>query len=249
MGRALAWSGTITIPGLKSAYTPYENSTANSYAFSATVSNVSPSGATIRGTAKDGSDVAISPKHVLNYGSGTYGYNTICGLVRPSSGRVCVFGEEIGIGDRIPQDIGVIIEQPGFLPHYSGFYNLKLLASIRRIITENEVKAAMRLVGLVPESRKPVRSYSQGMRQRLGIAQAIMEHPRLLVLDEPTNGLDTEGVALFRRLIQNLRARRGTTILITSHYADDIVTLCDSVYHMEHGRLESLASSSTLSIS
>jgi ABC-type multidrug transport system, ATPase component len=117
--------------------------------------------------------------------------------------------------------------------------NLKLLASLRNRIDEDDIREAIRLVGLDPENKKPVRTYSLGMRQRLGLAQAIMEKPRLLLLDEPSNGLDQEGVRDLHILLRNLRSK-GVTILLTSHSREEIETLCDAVYYMERGRLEAL---------
>lgn len=163
----------------------------------------------------------------------------LCGLVRPSEGEVWVLGREIGRAGAFPDEVGAVIETPGFLPQYSGLKNLKLLASLRNRIDEDDIKEAIRLVGLDPENKKPVRTYSLGMRQRLGLAQAIMEKPRLLLLDEPSNGLDQEGVRDLRILLQNLRSK-GVTILLTSHSREEIETLCDAVYYMERGRLEAL---------
>jgi len=163
----------------------------------------------------------------------------LCGLVRPSEGEVWVLGCEIGRAGAFPDEVGAVIETPGFLPQYSGLKNLKLLASLRNRIDEDDIREAIRLVGLDPENKKPVRTYSLGMRQRLGLAQAIMEKPRLLLLDEPSNGLDQEGVRDLHILLRNLRSK-GVTILLTSHSREEIETLCDAVYYMERGRLEAL---------
>lgn len=163
----------------------------------------------------------------------------LCGLVRPSEGEVWVLGREISRPGAFPDEVGAVIETPGFLPQYSGLKNLKLLASLRNRIDEDDIREAIRLVGLDPENKKPVRTYSLGMRQRLGLAQAIMEKPRLLLLDEPSNGLDQEGVRDLHILLRNLRSK-GVTILLTSHSREEIETLCDAVYYMERGRLEAL---------
>lgn len=163
----------------------------------------------------------------------------LCGLVRPSEGEVWVLGCEISRRGAFPDEVGAVIETPGFLPQYSGLKNLKLLASLRNRIDEDDIKEAIRLVGLDPENKKPVRTYSLGMRQRLGLAQAIMEKPRLLLLDEPSNGLDQEGVRDLHILLRNLRSK-GVTILLTSHSREEIETLCDAVHYMERGRLEAL---------
>jgi len=163
----------------------------------------------------------------------------ICGLVLPNDGRVSVFGEEIGREAEFPQETGALIETPGFLRHYSGFRNLWLLAMIRAQITKEEIDGTIRLVGLDPHDRRPVRTYSTGMRQRLGIAQALMEKPRLLVLDEPTKGLDREGVRDVHRLLKGLQSE-GKTILLTSHSKEEIQNLCDAVFLIEKGHLDFL---------
>ena len=136
-----------------------------------------------------------------------------------------------------PQSMGVIIETPGFIPYYSGYKNLKLLAELRGKIGGGEIKNTMHRVGLDPELKRPVRKYSLGMRQRLGLAQAIMENPDLLILDEPMNGLDKEGVADMRQYLLELKSQ-GKTILIASHSAEDIDALCDTVYEMDKGKLQ-----------
>lgn len=160
----------------------------------------------------------------------------ICGLVRPSAGRVRVWGREIGRDVEFPPDTGALIETPGFLPQYSGFRNLWLLAMIRNAISPDEVRAAMRRVGLDPDDPRPVRAYSTGMRQRLGLAQAIMEKPRLLLLDEPTSNIDPEGMEEIHRLLLALN-REGTTLVITSHRLAEVERLCERVYEMDRGRL------------
>lgn len=161
----------------------------------------------------------------------------ISGLVRPSAGEVVVFGERIGQDTEFPWQTGILIERPGFLPHYSGMKNLKLLASIRNQITEEEIVSAIRLVGLNPDDTRLVKTYSTGMLQRLGIAQAMMEKPRLLLLDEPTNSLDRQGISDIHTLLENLRDE-GVTILLTSHSLEELKKLCDVVFWMEGGCLE-----------
>lgn len=160
----------------------------------------------------------------------------ICGLLTPTSGRVVVDGKRIGKDVDFPTDIGIIIETPCFVPHQSAFTNLKNLAAIRGRIQDGQIQEAIALVGLQPGDKKRVGKYSLGMRQRLGIAQAIMENPSLLVLDEPMNGLDKDGVEDMRGLFKRLR-EEGKTILLCSHNAEDIAVLCDEVYEMENGRV------------
>lgn len=158
----------------------------------------------------------------------------ICGLMRLDSGTIRIYGEEVK--PTKPQNMGMIIENPGFLGSMSGFKNLKLLASIKHIISDKKIKETMKLVGLDPDSKKHVRKYSLGMRHRLGIAQAIMEEPDILVLDEPMNGLDRQGVEEIRNLLLRLK-EKGNTILLSSHYAEDITILCDTVIELDGGTI------------
>ena len=172
---------------------------------------------------------------VGNNGSGkTVMFKCICGFLQPTEGYVLVDGKRIGRDVDFPEDIGLIIETPGFLPQLSGIRNLEILASLKRKISLRQAADAMRRVGLDPISPKPVGKYSLGMRQRLGIAQAIMEEPSLLILDEPMNGLDKHGVAEMRELFRSL-AVDGRTILLASHNAADIEALCDTVCEMDAG--------------
>lgn len=174
---------------------------------------------------------------VGNNGSGkTVLMKCICGFLRPDEGRIVVNGKVIGRDTDFPEDIGIIIETPGFLPGLTGIKNLKLLASLKGRIKEQEIREVIRRVGLDPDLKKPVGKYSLGMRQRLGIAQAIMENPSLLILDEPFNGLDKHGVEQMRTLIKGLSAE-GKTILLASHNQADIDELCDTVCEMDAGKM------------
>lgn len=171
-------------------------------------------------------------------GSGkTVLFKSICGFVPLDSGRILVRGKQIGKDLDMAQDIGMIIENPGFLPGYSALRNLKFLAMLKRKIGTEEICDAIRKVGLDPDSRKMVGKYSMGMRQRLGIAQAIMEDPDILILDEPFNGLDKQGVEEMRELLLEMKGK-GKTILLASHNSEDIRVLCDQVYEMDGGVLE-----------
>ena len=171
-------------------------------------------------------------------GSGkTVLFKCICGLMHPEEGVILVNGKRVGRDVDMPEDIGAIIEAPGFLPNYSGYKNLRFLANIRRKIGKEEILNVLKTVGLDPESRKHVGKYSLGMRQRLGIAQAIMEAPEILILDEPMNGLDNAGVQDIRALLLELKAQ-GKTILLASHNHEDIAALCDTVHEMDGGVLE-----------
>lgn len=160
----------------------------------------------------------------------------IAGLAGVDSGTIKVDGKIIGKDIEMPPRLGAIIEVPGFLPNYSGFRNLKFLADIRGRIGDEDIRRAMKRVGLDPRSKKWVSKYSLGMRQRLGIAQAIMEKPKLLILDEPMNGLDNQGVEETRALLSSLRDE-GKTLIIASHNPLDIEQLCDHVYEMDAGKL------------
>ncbi|MBQ4095958.1 MAG: ATP-binding cassette domain-containing protein [Oscillospiraceae bacterium] len=160
----------------------------------------------------------------------------ICGFIHTTEGSIIVDGKEIGKDCDFPKDVGIIIETPGFIPHYSGIRNLKLLAGLNKKVGTDKVKEAMQMVGLDPALKRSVKHYSLGMRQRLGLAQAIMEDPKLLILDEPFNGLDKEGVADMRKYLLKLKDM-GKTILIASHSAEDIDILCDTVCEMDKGRL------------
>ena len=153
----------------------------------------------------------------------------ICGFALPDAGEVFVGGERIEKG-KFPRDIGVILDSTGFLPGETGLDNLLLLASIRRKADRAQVEEAMRLVGLKPELEVPVGKYSQGMKQRLAIAQALMEKPSLLVLDEPLNAIDIKSVSYFRKLFRELNEKEGVTIILTSHYSQDIQELCRHTY-------------------
>lgn len=175
-------------------------------------------------------------------GSGkTVLFKCICGFMLLTSGEISVNGKIVGKEINIPENIGVIIETPGFLMNYSGYKNLGFLASISKKIKKDDIFKAMSIVGLDPKSKKHVGKYSLGMRQRLGIAQAIMEDPDILILDEPMNGLDNDGVQDMRKLFLKLK-EQGKTILLASHNKEDIEVLCDVVYSMDKGILKVLKS-------
>ena len=172
---------------------------------------------------------------VGNNGSGkTVLMKCICGFLLPTSGKIVVNDKQVGKDCDFPSDIGLIIETPGFLPTLTGRKNLSILASLRKKANADTIENTIRRVGLDPFMKKPVGKYSLGMRQRLGIAQAIMEDPSILILDEPFNGLDKNGVRDMRELIKELRAS-GKTILLASHNQVDIDELCDTVCEMDGG--------------
>lgn len=170
-------------------------------------------------------------------GSGkTVLFKCICGFLKIDEGEILVDGKRVGKDIEAPPDVGMIIENPGFLPGYSGYQNLNFLACIRNKIKKKDILAVIERVGLDPKSKKHVGKYSMGMRQRLGIAQAIMEDPSLLILDEPMNGLDNQGVQDIRELLLNLK-EEGKTIILASHNKEDISVLCDTVAEIDHGRI------------
>lgn len=184
-------------------------------------------------TVKTGEIVGIVGRN----GSGkTVLFKLICGFLTADEGRITVDGKVLGKDVEVPEEIGSIIETPGFLNGFSGYRNLKFLADIRGRIGKEKIYKAMELVGLDPRSRKKTGRYSLGMRQRLGIAQAVMEDQKLLILDEPMNGLDNQGVADMRELFLRLK-EQGKTLLIASHNREDIDILCDRVFEMDHGVL------------
>lgn len=166
---------------------------------------------------------------VGNNGSGkTVLMKCICGFMKCDKGAIWVNGSQVGKEVDFPDRLGVIIETPGFIPNLSGYKNLKILASLKGRIGKTEIRETLIKVGLSLDRKKPVAKYSLGMRQRLGIAQAIMEDPDVLVLDEPFNGLDRYGVVEIRELLKELK-NDGKSILLASHNAQDIEELCDHV--------------------
>ncbi|MCI8634471.1 MAG: ATP-binding cassette domain-containing protein [Eubacterium sp.] len=175
-----------------------------------------------------------------NNGSGkTVLMKCICGFLPVTAGRIRVGGKIIGVETDFPESIGVIIETPGFLNNLSGMRNLEILAGLRGRISKKEIRKAIEKAGLDPTLKKSVSKYSLGMRQRLGIAQAIMEDPKFLILDEPFNGLDKHGVSDIRALLLELK-KQGKTIILASHNSEDIRILCDRVFEMDGGRIQEL---------
>lgn len=158
----------------------------------------------------------------------------ISGLMPVTEGHISVFGENVGKNGAFPANIGVLIEQPGLLPQYSGMQNLRLIAGIRRVIGDRNIEMYMKELGLDPKDRRPVRKYSMGMKQKVGIIQAVMEQPKLLILDEPMNNLDQESMICVRKIIQRIRSE-GSTVILCSHNTEDIEGVCDHVYMMCDG--------------
>ena len=154
-------------------------------------------------------------------------------LYSPSYGEVLINGENIVPERKIPANLGALIEEPGFINYYSGFKNLQYLASIRGVVGNQEINDTLKIVGLYEQKDQKVKTYSLGMRKKLGIAQAIMENPSILLLDEPMNALDKSSVENMRTLFRKLSSEKGTTILIASHSEEDIRILCDKVYAID----------------
>lgn len=192
-------------------------------------------------------DINLSVKKGYIYGiigrngSGkTMLFRAISGLIKPTSGEIFIDSKKLHKDISFPESIGIIIEQPGFWEDYTGFENLRILASIKNIITEKEIKDTIKRVGLDPNDTRDYKKYSLGMKQRLAVAQAIMEKPDLIILDEPTNGLDDEGVSLVREILIGERDR-GATILIASHNREDIDILADKKYRMDLGSITKIS--------
>ena len=152
----------------------------------------------------------------------------ICGFVPLSSGQIMINGKTLKKDFDMPKDIGVIIETPGFLPSYNAYKNLKFLADIQGKISKQEIYDAISRVGLDPKSKKHVGKYSLGMRQRLGVAQAILHRPKLLILDEPTNGLDPVGIEELRELIRSF-PEKGITVILSSHILSEVQQTADHI--------------------
>lgn len=161
---------------------------------------------------------------------------TISGLIHPTSGEVWINNQVLHKDISVVPNLGIMLENTGLYTEFTGFWNLKLLAGIQKKITDEEIREAIRKVGLNPDDQRSIRKYSLGMRQRILLAQAIMEKPQYLLLDEPGNGLDEEGVELLRTIIRTER-EKGTLILLASHSKEDIRLLCDKVYRVKKGRV------------
>ena len=163
-------------------------------------------------------------------------FNLICGFLIPDRGQVCVRGQILGKGRDFPENMGVLINSPGFIGLNTGLQNLRYLAGIRGVAGDKEIRSAMQKVGLDPEDKTKVEHYSLGMKQKLGIAQAIMENQDILILDEPFNALDYKTCNDIKEIIRILQAE-GRTILMTSHNYDDLETLCTHIYAIDEGKL------------
>jgi len=170
-------------------------------------------------------------------GSGkTMLFRAICGLINVDEGEIIIDNKIIGKDISFPENLGILIEYPGFLPNLTGFKNLKYLADIKRIISKKDIEVAMEKVGLDPKDNRIYKKYSLGMKQRLGIAQAIMEDPDLIILDEPSNSLDLDGVKLINDIILELK-KQGKTILIANHDKEELESIADDILLIDRGKI------------
>ena len=163
-------------------------------------------------------------------------FKTICGFLKADSGTVVLNDQVIGKDIDFLPDLGVLIEKPGFIENYTQYDNLKYLAQIKNIINDEEIRTALEMVGLELDNNEKVKNFSLGMRQRLAIAQAIMEKQKILILDEPFNGLDKQGVAQIKQLLLELKSP-DRLILLTSHIAGDIEELSDVIFEFSAGKI------------
>lgn len=170
---------------------------------------------------------------------------SIAGLIKPTKGSVSIDGKTLWKDLTFPPSIGALIENPAFLGSYSGFQNLKMLASLKHEISDNEIRGAIKTVGLDPHDKRKYKKYSLGMKQRLGIAAAIMEHPDIVLLDEPTNALDEMGVESLRQTILDQK-KRGATVVVASHDKIFLESIADEIHYFENGKLISSAAKRTL---
>ena len=164
-------------------------------------------------------------------------FKIICGFTSPDDGEVFIRGLKIGENIDFPENVGVFINEPGYMSGFTGLKNLKFLASIKNTISDEQIKSFMKKVGLNPENDAKVKDYSLGMKQKLGIAQAIMENQDILILDEPFNALDYKTYGDIKNIIKDLK-NEGRTILLTSHNFEDIEQLCNKIYIINNGNLQ-----------
>ena len=184
-------------------------------------------------TLESGKVIGLKGKN----GSGkTMLMRAISGLILPTSGKVFINDKELGKQISFPPSIGLLIKNPSFIANYTGFKNLKILASIQNKISDEEIREAIRKVGLKPDDPRTFKKYSLGMKQRLGIAAAIMEKPDIVILDEPINALDEAGAGLIKGILDELKAN-GSLIIIACHDTEELNYLSDEVYEIYEGQL------------
>lgn len=161
----------------------------------------------------------------------------ICGLIKLTEGEIYIDGKPLDRNQAFPPSVGVLIENPGFINNYSGARNLKVLADIKGLIGMKEIEQTMALIGLDPYEKKKVKKYSLGMKQKLGIAAAIMEDPDMILLDEPTNALDQESIKNLRDILKEYK-KRGKLIILSSHDSEELEYLSDEIYIIEDGKIK-----------
>ena len=184
-------------------------------------------------TLESGKVIGLKGKN----GSGkTMLMRAISGLILPTSGKVYINDKELGRQISFPPSIGILIENPSFISNYTGFKNLKILASIQNRISDDEIRDAIRKVGLDPDDKRTFKKFSLGMKQRLGIAAAIMERPDIVILDEPINALDEAGAGLIKGLLDELKAN-GSLIIIACHDTEELNYLSDEIYEIYDGEI------------
>lgn len=184
-------------------------------------------------TLESGKVIGLKGKN----GSGkTMLMRAISGLILPTSGKVYINDKELGRQISFPPSIGILIENPSFISNYTGFKNLKILASIQNRISDDEIRDAIRKVGLDPDDKRTFKKYSLGMKQRLGIAAAIMERPDIVILDEPINALDEAGAGLIKGLLDELKAN-CSLIIIACHDTEELNYLSDEIYEIYDGEI------------
>lgn len=184
-------------------------------------------------TLESGKVIGLKGKN----GSGkTMLMRAISGLILPTSGKVYINDKELGRQISFPPSIGILIENPSFISNYTGFKNLKILASIQNRISDDEIRDTIRKVGLDPDDKRTFKKYSLGMKQRLGIAAAIMERPDIVILDEPINALDEAGAGLIKGLLDELKAN-GSLIIIACHDTEELNYLSDEIYEIYDGEI------------
>lgn len=160
----------------------------------------------------------------------------IIGLIHPTSGRISINGKFLGKDIEFPESIGFLLENPAFLDGYTGIENLRMLTKLNRNLTDTELNTILDKVELTDAGNKKYKKYSLGMKQRLGIAAAVMEHPDILILDEPTNALDTNGINIVKDIIVSER-NRGTLVIISCHDTDLLINLSDEIFRLQAGQL------------
>lgn len=164
----------------------------------------------------------------------------VCGLILPTHGSVVIDGKTLGKELSFPESAGVLIENPSFLPNLTGIRNLKILADLQGGVTEEQIRSVLTTVGLDPDDRRKFRKYSLGMKQKLGIAAAILGDPELIILDEPLNALDTDGVEMVHTVLAQAKAR-GALIILACHDAEELNALSDEIITIESGKITNIS--------